>query len=169
MRLHIRAEPWFDIMVSYIDIGIVIAAERFTPLMWEQIVHHTKGCDVRIISTRGGGDLNIDDMGIAEVAGWFRGPVRLAVNCIDCSDMYTFVGHTDTTRAQLTVKGKYFKPTMPFLWLACDRSVRQFQNTRMRSKGKGNTSGKHKGNGKRHDKNGKGNDRGRGKGKGVRP
>ena len=93
-------------MISHIDVGIVIAAERFTPALWEEVIQPMKRCDVCMVSTRGGGDMFADDKHRTEVSGWFIRGFRTAVNVVDSDDKYTAVGHTDPPRANLIVRGK---------------------------------------------------------------
>ena len=69
-------------MISHIDVGIVIAAERFTPALWEQVTEPMKHCDVCVVSTRGGGDMYYDDKHRTEVSGWFTRGFRTAVNLV---------------------------------------------------------------------------------------
>ena len=61
VRLQLRQASFWPNMISHIDVGIVIAAERFTPALWEQVTEPMKHCDVCVVSTRGGGDMYYDD------------------------------------------------------------------------------------------------------------
>ena len=106
VRLQLRQASFWPNMISHIDVGIVIAAERFTPALWEEVIQPMKRCDVCMVSTRGGGDMFADDKHRTEVSGWFIRGFRTAVNVVDSDDKYTAVGHTDPPRANLIVRGK---------------------------------------------------------------
>ena len=142
VRLQLHQESFWPNMTSHIDVGIVIAAERFTPALWEQVTEPMKHCDVCVVSTRGGGDMCAYDKHHTEVSGWFSRGCRTAVNVADSDDKYTAVGHTDPLRANLSARGTKFRQNLPMVWLSCHHSVRQFPYERRRDKGKGNGKGK---------------------------
>jgi hypothetical protein len=161
-------------MPEYIDVGIVVAAERFSLPLWEEAAEHISNCSVRIVTTRGGGGVNDLDMSMAAVAVGFSKAIDKVVNRNASNDIFTLVGHTTPIHpSSLSVKGKKLvkHEAVPMLWIRCHHSVRQFPDQRIRSTGKGNAKGKHKGKdkgkakgkGKHKDQN---KDKGKAKGKG---
>ena len=168
-----RTDSFFDEMVEYIDVGIVVVAERLSLPMWEEAAEHISNCSVRIVTTRGGGDGGdgVDglDMSLAAVAVGFSKAIDTVVNCHASNDRCTLVGHTTPIHPSgLSVKGKKWDTHegCPMLWIRCHHSVRQFPDQRIRSTGKGNEKGKHKGKDKGKAKGkGKHKDQNKGKGK----
>ena len=167
-----RTESFFTEMVEFIDVGIVVAAERFSLPLWEHTAEHISNCSFRIVTTRGGGSVNDMDMSMAAVAVGFSKVIDTVVNCNDSKDIFTIVGHTTPLPSNLIVRGKNFgkHESVPMLWISCHHSVRQFPDQRIRSTGKGNAKGKHKGKDKgkakgkgKHNAKGKDNDKGKNK------
>jgi hypothetical protein len=169
VRLSLRTDSFFDEMVEDIDVGIVVAAERFSLPMWEYAAEHISNCSVRIVTTRGGGGVNDMDMSMYAVARGFSKAIDTVVNRNDSHDIFTRVGHTTPIHpSSLSVKGKKWEKHegCPMLWIRCHHSVRQFPDQRIRSTGKGNEKGKHKGKDKGKAKGkGKHKDQNKGKGK----
>ena len=167
VRLSLRNDSFFDDMVDYIDVGILVAAERFSLPLWEDAAEHMAKCNVRIVTTRGGGRVTANDKGMDAVAVGFSKSIHNAVNCITSEDIFTIVGHTTPLPSNLIVRGKNFgnHESLPMLWIRCHHSVRQFPNQRIRSTGKGNAKGKNKGKDNAKGKN-KGKDNAKGKSKG---
>ena len=169
VRLSLRTDSFFDEMVEYIDVGIVVAAERFSLSLWEDAAEHISNCSFRIVTTRGGGSVNDMDMSMAAVAVGFSKVIDTVVNRNASNDIFTLVGHT--TPMVVKVKQMVKHEAVPMLWISCHHSVRQFPDQRIRSTGKGNAKGKHKGKdkgkakgkGKHKDQN---KDKGKAKGKG---
>ena len=157
VRLSLRTECFFDKMPEYIDVGIVVAAERLSLLLWEDAAEHCANCSVRVVTTRGGGGVNELDMSVLAVARGFAKAVDTVMGTMAASDTFTMVGHsTPIHPSSLSVKGKRSNhEKCPMLWISCHHSVRQFPDQRIRSTGKGNEKGKHKG-----------KDKGKAKGKG---
>ena len=154
VRLSLRTDSFLDEMVEYIDVGIVVAAERLSLPLWEDAAEHMANCSVRIVTTRGGGGVNDMDMSMAAVAAPFAKAIDKVVNRNASNDIFTWVGHTPS---RLACKGKKWEKheSVPMLWISCHHSVRLVPDQRTRSTGKGNPKGKH---------NGK--DKGKAKGKG---
>jgi hypothetical protein len=153
-------------MVEYIDVGIVVAAERFSLLLWEEAAEHMDNCIVRIVTTRGGGGVNDMDMSMAAVAAPFAKAIDKVVNRNASNDIFTRVGHTTPIHpSSLSVKGKKWEKheSVPMLWISCHHSVRLFPDQNAKGKHKGKDKGKAKGKGKHKDQN---KDKGKAKGKG---
>ena len=179
VRISLRTESFFDGMLQDIDVGIVVAAERFSLPMWEDAAEYISNCSVRIVTTRGGGGVGDMDMSMDAVARVFSKAIDTVVNRNDSHDLFTRVGHTPVKG--LSVKGKKWEKHegCPMLWISCHHSVRQFPDQRIRGKGKhkgkdtgkgsekgkhkGKDTGKAKGKGKHTDQN---KDKGKAKGKG---
>ena len=92
-------------MMQHIDVGIIVAADRFTPYMWECAKKEMNRCDVFMVSTRGGGGGYIDDTRWNEpTARWSDTRYhRLAARWVDTfdeADAYTAVGHNDPVRCK---------------------------------------------------------------------
>jgi hypothetical protein len=169
VRISLRTESFFDEMLQDIDVGIVVAAERFSLPMWEDAAEYISNCSVRIVTTRGGGGVGDMDMSMDAVARGFSKAIDTVVNRNDSHDIFTRVGHTTPIHpSSLSVKGKKWETHegCPMLWIRCHHSVRQFPDQRIRSTGKGNEKGKHKGKDKGKAKGkGKHKDQNKGKGK----
>ena len=71
VRISLRTESFFDEMLQDIDVGIVVAAERFSLPMWEDAAEYISNCSVRIVTTRGGGGVDDMDMSMLAVARGF--------------------------------------------------------------------------------------------------
>ena len=107
-------------MLPYVDVGIIVAADRFTPPLWESAQKRMKTCDVFMVSTRGGGEIYVDDKrrtdrdlpywvsrGFATL-GTAVGNSHPLVQSFDAADDYTAVGHSHPPRGELIAKGKQF-------------------------------------------------------------
>jgi len=171
VRLTLRSESFFDKMVKYIDIGVVVAAERFSLPVWEEAAEHIADCSVRIVTTRGGGGVDDLDMSLSAVEKGFAKSISTAINRMHSRDVFTQVGHMTPIQwldSSLSVKGKKWDHEgCPMLWIKCHHSVRQFPGDRGGGKGKDKHKGKDKGKGKPNDRGGgKGKDKHKGKDKG---
>ena len=165
VRLRLRTDCFRDEMPEYIDVGIVVAAERLSPPLWEDAAEHCANCSVRVVTTRGGGGVDELDMSVLAVARVFAKAVDTVMGTMAASDTFTMVGHsTPIHPSSLSVKGKRSNhEKCPMLWISCHHSVRQFPDQRIRSTGKGNEKGNLKGKVKG---NLKGKVKGKAKGKG---
>ena len=165
VRLSLRTECFFDKMPEYIDVGIVVAAERLSPVLWEDAAEHCANCSVRVVTTRGGGGVNEPDMFVLAVARVFAKAVDTVMDTMDASDSFTMVGHSTRIPSELTVKGKKMShhEALPMLWMRCHHSVKLKGKDKGKAKGKGQNKdkGKAKGKGKGQNK-----DKGKAKGKG---
>jgi hypothetical protein len=160
VRLSLRTDSFLDEMVEYIDVGIVVAAERLSLPLWEDAAEHMANCSVRIVTTRGGGGVDDMDMSMLAVARGFSKAIDTVMDTIATSDIFTMVGHSTPIRpSSLSVKGKKCSnhQAVPMLWIRCHHSIKH----------KGKDKGKAKGKGKHKDQNkDKGKDKGKAKGKG---
>ena len=166
VRISLRTESFFDGMLQDIDVGIVVAAERFSLPMWEDAAEYISNCSVRIVTTRGGGGVGDMDMSMDAVARGFSKAIDTVVNRNDSHDIFTRVGHTTPIHpSSLSVKGKKWEKheSVPMLWISCHHSVRLFPDQNAKGKHKGKDKGKAKGKGKHKDQN---KDKGKAKGKG---
>ena len=157
VRLSLRTDSFYDEMVEHIDVGIVVAAERFSLLLWEEAAEHMDNCIVRIVTTRGGGGVNDMDMSMAAVAAPFAKAIDKVVNRNASNDIFTRVGHTTPIHpSSLSVKGKKWEKheSVPMLWISCHHSVRLFPDQNAKGKHKGKDKGKAKGKGKLNDRGG---------------
>ena len=107
VRLSLRTDSFYDEMVEYIDVGIVVAAERFSLILFEEAAEHMDNCIVRIVTTRGGGGVNDMNMSMAAAAAPFAKAIDKVVNRNASNDIFTRVGHTTPIHpSSLSVKGK---------------------------------------------------------------
>jgi molybdopterin biosynthesis enzyme MoaB len=103
----LRTDSFYDEMVEYIDVGIVVAAERFSLILFEEAAEHMDNCIVRIVTTRGGGGVNDMDMSMLAVARGFSKAIDTVMDTMATSDIFTMVGHSTPIRpSSLSVKGK---------------------------------------------------------------
>ena len=93
VRIHLRRESFRDDMLGHITVGIVIAADRFTPPLWDDVEGPMSQCDVCIVSTRGGGDMFGADKERNEVAYWVERGCRRVANQIVSENQYRTIGH----------------------------------------------------------------------------
>ena len=175
VRLSLRTECFFDKMPEYIDVGIVVAAERLSLLLWEDAAEHCANCSVRVVTTRGGGGVNELDMSVLAVARGFAKAVDTVMDTMAASDTFTMVGHSTRIPSELAVKGKNMlhHEAVPMLWMRCHHSVKLKGKDKGKAKGKGQHKdqnkdkgrggGKAKGKGKHKNQN---KDKGKAKGKG---
>ena len=159
-------------MPEYIDVGIVVAAERLSPVLWEDAAEHCANCSVRVVTTRGGGGVNEPDMFVLAVARVFAKAVDTVMDTMDASDNFTMVGHSTRIPSELAVKGKNMlhHEAVPMLWMRCHHSVKLKGKDKGKAKGKGQNKDKGRGGGKAKGKGklkGKNKDKGKAKGKGT--
>ena len=151
IRIHLREGSFMPGMLPHVDMGIIVAADRFTPPLLESVQKRMKQCDVFMVSTRGGGETYVDDRRRTDSAMPYlvTREFEALVQPFDAADDYTTVGHNHPPRGELIAKGKKFNKSnksLPMIWLRCHHSVRQHPDTR-RIKGKGKDKGKLKGKG----------------------
>ena len=137
-------------MIPYVDVGIIVAAERFTPPLWERAQKPMKTCDVFMVSTRGGGETYVHDFMRTDIymPHWVSRGFETLVQPCDTADNYTAVGHRHPPRGDLIAHGKKVNKFFPMDWLTCRHAVKQNPDTRrIKDKGKGKDKGTGKGKG----------------------
>ena len=159
IRIHLRQDSFMLGMIPHVDVGVIVAADRFSAPMWERAQKAMKHCDVCMVSTRGGGEMYVDDtrrdVPAAASAGssLYRSLATRWVQPFDAADAYTTVGHNCPLPGGLVATGKKFSKVgdpLPMVWLRCHHSVKHEGSNPDTRRFKGTGKGKDKDNGKQH-------------------
>ena len=159
IRIHLRQDSFMLGMIPHVDVGVIVAADRFSAPMWECAQKAMKHCDVCMVSTRGGGEMYVDDtrrdVPAAASAGssLYRSLATRWDQPFDAADAYTTVGHNSPLPGGLVATGKKFSKVgdpLPMVWLRCHHSVKHEGSNPDTRRFKGTGKGKDKDNGKQH-------------------